>query len=78
MVIVPGTTADWPGGDYMEKLPQSFMAIVVGTFVPDPMRTAWLTHPWPVTAAAAFVTVAATTRRCGASRSEMTRTFSGG
>lgn len=62
MVIVPGTT-DWPGGSYMEKLPQSFMAIVVGTFVPDPMRTAWLTHPWPVTAAA-FVTVAATTRRC--------------
>ena len=33
-------------------------------FVPDPLRTAWLTHPWPVTAAAAFVTIGATTRRC--------------
>ena len=34
VVIVPGTT-DWPGGSYMAKLPQSFLAIVVGTFVPD-------------------------------------------
>ncbi len=33
VVIVPGTTADWPGGSYMEKLPQSFMPIVLGTFV---------------------------------------------
>lgn len=33
VVIVAGpTTADWPGGSYTEKLPLSFMPIVLGTF----------------------------------------------
>ena len=34
ILIVSGpTTADWPGGSYTEKLPQSFMPIVFGAFI---------------------------------------------
>lgn len=33
IVIMSGTTADWPGGSYTEKLPQSFMPIVLATFI---------------------------------------------
>jgi hypothetical protein len=34
IVIIAGpTTANWAGGSYTEKLPQSFMPIVLGTFV---------------------------------------------
>lgn len=34
VVIIAGpTTANWPGGSYTEKLPQSFMPIVLGAFV---------------------------------------------
>lgn len=33
LIISGETTADWPGGSYTEKLPQSFMPIVLGTFI---------------------------------------------
>lgn len=34
VVIIAGpTTANWAGGSYTEKLPQSFMPIVLGTFI---------------------------------------------
>lgn len=34
IVIVSGnTTADWPGGSYTEKLPLSFMPILLGAFI---------------------------------------------
>jgi hypothetical protein len=33
LIISGPTTADWPGGSYTEKLPQSFMPIVLGTFI---------------------------------------------
>jgi hypothetical protein len=33
VIIASPTTADWPGGSYSEKLPQSFMPIVLGTFI---------------------------------------------
>ena len=32
-ILASPTTADWPGGSYTEKLPQSFMPIVLGTFI---------------------------------------------
>lgn len=33
LIISGNTTADWPGGSYTDKLPQSFMPIVLGTFI---------------------------------------------
>lgn len=33
LIVAGPTTADWPGGSYTEKLPQSFMPIVLGTFI---------------------------------------------
>ncbi|HUP75688.1 MAG TPA: hypothetical protein VM282_21800 [Acidimicrobiales bacterium] len=33
VLLASSTTADWPGGGYIEKLPQSFAPIVLGTFI---------------------------------------------
>lgn len=33
IVILTGTTSDWPSGSYSDKLPLSFMPIVFGTFI---------------------------------------------
>ncbi|CAN5829824.1 hypothetical protein BH24ACT5_BH24ACT5_03300 [soil metagenome] len=41
VVILAGeTTADWSGGSYIEKLPQSFMPIILGAFIAA-LRTGW-------------------------------------
>ena len=32
-IIASPTNADWPGGAYTEKLPQSFMPIILGAFI---------------------------------------------
>ena len=33
LLLASNTTADWPSGGYIEKLPQSFAPIVLGTFI---------------------------------------------
>lgn len=33
VLAATSTTADWPSGSYIEKIPQSFMPIVLGTFI---------------------------------------------
>ena len=33
IIVATSTNADWPGGSYTEKLPQSFMPIILGTFI---------------------------------------------
>jgi hypothetical protein len=33
VLLASSTTADWPGGGYIEKLPQSIAPIVLGTFI---------------------------------------------
>jgi hypothetical protein len=33
VLLASNTSADWPGGGYIEKLPQSFAPIVLGTFI---------------------------------------------